>query len=310
MIDIIFPEVEGYLKEITEFDINAVQLSSGKFACHKKELQLPKLIIGNRYVNTSMQYHFVLKEDCFYIVIPRGNEGISINGYNMGLNQPVVFTLGQEVFSRVSNDSYNFHIVIPTAELIKYVDEQSIEQLKKAVAQLSFGQRLFNQYENSQNHLCSLIDILLNRSAVLSYQAVLDAQETIIELLCKLLTLNPLLPQQNSISQTRKLAIVNRAVNHLHSSDAMNITTPELAAISFCCIRSLEYAFKSVLQMTPKQYLIKRRLNLIHSALKKDGKMSVSEIMENFGVVNQGRFAQNYFKLYNEYPHQTQSKVS
>ena len=90
MIDIIFPEVEDYLKKITEFDISAVQLSSGKFVCRKKELQLPKLIIGNRYVSTSMQYHTILKQDCFYVVIPKGNAGITINGHEMELNQPVV----------------------------------------------------------------------------------------------------------------------------------------------------------------------------------------------------------------------------
>ena len=88
------------------------------------------------------------------------------------------------------------------------------------------------------------------------------------------------------------------------------MTIPDLAEASFCCARSLEYAFKSILSMPPKQYLIKRRLQLIHTILKNPNSMSISEIIEKFGVVNQGRFAKDYFKFYKEYPHKTRGKIS
>jgi len=307
--DTTFSSIDDYLKKITEFDIHAMQLSSGKFFCRKTELQLPKLVISSRYVSTSMQYHTTLKQDCFYIVIPRGNMNIAVNGYKTKLNQPLVFTFGQEIFACIPENSRNFHITIPTIELAKYFDEENIAQLKLATAQQNLGQQVFFLSENSQSHLCSLMEILLNRNQLLSYQAVLDAQETIIELLCKLLTLTSPLLKKNNTSQTTKLAIVKRALGHLHKNTAINISVPELADVSFCCLRSLEYAFKSVLSITPKKYLIKRRLHLINTALKTESNLSVSDIIKNFGVVNQGRFAQDYLKLYQEYPHQTRYRI-
>jgi len=310
MKDIIHLKIEDYLKNIAEYDIDATQLSPGKFLCCQKELQLPKLVIGYRFVSTSLLLHSTLKQDCFYIIIPKGNIGMSVNGQKIALNQPLIFTLEQEILSSIPDNSYNLYIIIPTAELVKYFGKETIEQFKKATTQQNRAKKTSEQSENNQTNLCSLIEALLKGSELLSYQAILETQETIIELLCDLLTLNSPLPQKNNISQTRRLAIVNRALSHIHKSNTINITSPDLAGVSFCCLRSLEYAFKSVLNMTPKRYLIKRRLQLVHLALKNEKKLLINDIFKGFGITNQGRFAQDYFKFYNEYPHQTRDRIS
>jgi AraC family ethanolamine operon transcriptional activator len=307
MKDLIHFEIEDYLKNMAEFDMEVTQLSPGKFVCCQKELTLPKLIIGYRFVNTSLLHHSCLKQDCFYIIIPKGNSGMSVNGQKILLNQPLIYTLEQEVISCIPDNSYNLYIIIPTAELAKYFDKDKIEKFKKSSTQQSSAKKIFLQSESNQNNLCSLIEALLKRSELLSNQAVLDNQETIIELLCDFLILNLPLPQKNNISQKSRLAIVNRALKHIHKSITINITSPYLAEVSFCSLRSLEYAFKSVLNMRPKQYLIKRRLQLINSTLKSNRKVLISDTMKNFGILNQGRFAQDYFKFYNEYPHQTRN---
>jgi hypothetical protein len=36
---------------------------------------------------------------------------------------------------------------------------------------------------------------------------------------------------------------------------------------------------------------------------------NISDTMKNFGILNQGRFAQDYFKFYNVYPHQTRNVI-
>jgi AraC-like DNA-binding protein len=309
MIDIIYSSIEDYLKKATELGMYATQLSSGKFLCCQKELKLPKLIIGNRYVSTSLLYQFTLKQDCFYIAIPKGNAGMLVNGQQIELNQLLVFTVEQEMLISIPQHYCSHYIIIPTVKLAKYFDEGDIALFKNATRQQIIGNNVCIQSENNQKHLCSLIETLLTESKVLSYQGVLDTQETIIELLCKLLAFSLPLAQQNNISRTRSLAIVNRALSHIHKNDAINITSPELADISFCSLRNLEYAFKSVLRITPKQYLIKRRLQLIHLALKSGRNLIISKVIKNFGIANEGRFAQDYFKFYNEYPHQTRDGI-
>ena len=309
MNKVTFPSVEEHLNGLKLFDMHAMQLSSGKFLCQQRELQLPKLILGDRFISTAVQYHSVLQQDCFYILIPRHNDDISVNGRKVCLNQPLIFTENQEMLVQVPDNYYAFYIIITTDELTKYFNKEDIEQLKNIISQQNFIKNTFTLPENNQKHLCSLIENLLNKSEFLSFQAVLESQESIIESLCKLLTLSSMLPKINNINMPTRLAIVNRALKYIHKSSHLNMTISELAEVSYCCVRSLEYAFKSILSMTPKQYLIKRRFQLIHSTLKKKSKTSISEVFDSFGVVNQGRFAQDYLNFYDEYPHQTHGKA-
>ena len=308
MVDTIYSCVEDYLKKSKEFDKVGTQMSPGHFLCYQRELQLPKLIVGKRYVTTSLLYQSTLQQDCFYIVIPKINGGMLVNGQKIALSQPLVFTSKQESLIHLPENACNLYIIIPTVELTKYFDEEKIEMFKHIISQCNIHKKALIQSDSDQKCLSSLIDNLLQENTLLSYQEILDGEATIMELICNLFTSNLFLPRMNKISNSTKLAIVNRALNHVHKNSAITITSPELAEISFCCLRNLEYAFKSVLNISPKQYLIKRRFQLIHSTLKSEGTFPVSEIIKSFGIVNQARFINDYFKFYKEYPQQTRDK--
>ena len=305
----VFSEVGDYLNAISAFDVSGTQLSSGKFSCHQKEVQLPKLTIGHHCINTSMQYHATLKLDCFYIIIPRGDNGIKINGHEIKYNIPIVFIPGQETIFVFYANTFDYHITIPKAELVKCFDGINIELLKIMFSNQKFDSPMLAHTKGYQSRICSLIEFLLNQSKTLNYQAVLDVQEKILELLHKLLTADSMLLETDNTNNKTKLAIVNRSLNYLNTNNTINITTLELAKVSFCCLRNLEYAFKSVIGITPKQYLIKRRFQLINLSLKYDKTISINQTLNNFGVLNQGRFAQDYFKFYNEYPCQTRNQA-
>lgn len=310
MNKITYQSVEDHLNGLQEFNIHAIQLNPGKFLCEQRELQLPKLILGDRFVSTTLQYDSTLQQDCFYILIPRQCEGMHVNGRKILLNQSLIFTKHQNMFVRVPNNFHAYYIIIKTDELTKYFGEENVEKLKDVIWQQNFVKSVFHQPEYNQVHLCLLIENLLNKNKCLSYQAVLDIQEAIIESLYRLLIVGTSLTKIEVINTPSKIAIVNRAIKYIYENNVLNITTPELAKVSCCCIRNLEYAFKSILDISPKQYLIKRRLQLINTALKIESNISITDIMNKFGIVNQGRFAQDYFKFYAEYPHQTHSKRS
>lgn len=310
MIDIIFPSIDDYLNEFTGFDVDATQISAGNFLCRQRRFYLPKFVLGDRFISTALQYQATLQKDYFYIVIPKNNVGMYMNGKETNFNLPLLFTENQEMLIRTPSNSINFHILISTPEISKYFDQETIEQLKKITFLQNTGKSIFTQSESNQTYLCTLIENLLDQSELLNHQEILDIQERILKSLCKLLKLAPEFKKIKHISRPTRLAIVNRALNFIHKNDSLNMTVPEVAKVSFCCSRSLEYAFKSILSMTPKQYLIKRRLQLIHSILKKQDNTPINEIVEKFGIVNQGRFAQDYLKFYKEYPHETRARIS
>lgn len=304
-----YPCVEDHLNGLKGFDMHAMQLSSGRFYCQQRDLQLSKIVIGDRFISTSVQYHSILKQDCIYILIPMRNNDILVNGKKIHLNQPLFFTTSQEMLVRVPENYYAYYVIISTAELIKYFDEESINHLKKIIWQQNFTKQTFPSPISTLEHLNILIDRLLSYKAYLSSQVILDFQEDIIETICEMFILCSKFPKVNKINMPSRLAIVDRALKFIHKDDSLNITIPELANVSFTCVRSLEYAFKSILDISPKQYLIKRRFQLVHCMIKNQSNSSIADIINKFGIVNQGRFAQDYFKFYKEYPNQTRKKL-
>lgn len=305
MNKVTYQSVEDHLNGLKEFAIHALQLHPGKFLCHQRELKLPKLVIGDRFVSTALLYDSNLQQDYFYILIPKQYKGVYVNGKKTPINQSIIFIKNQEMLVRVPDEFYAFYIIITTEELTNYFDKDNIAQLKKVIWQQNFIKSAFHQPEYNQMHLCSLIENLLNKNNNLSYQAVLNIQEAIIESLYRLLTVSTPLTNTKVINTPSKLVIVNRALKHIHESNDFTMTTPELAKASYCCVRSLEYAFKSILSISPKQYLIKRRLQLVNKALTEQSSASITDIMHTLGIINQGRFAQDYFKFYSEYPNET-----
>ena len=71
--------------------------------------------------------------------------------------------------------------------------------------------------------------------------------------------------------------------------------------------RQLEYAFRTVFDQSPRDYLQTLRLNAIHRTLRRSerGGSSVMHIALDHGVTHLGRFAANYRALFGEKPSET-----
>lgn len=312
MTNLEFYSIDEYRKGLINMEVYATQLSSGLFSCAQRQFQLPKIVIGDQLINTSMQFHAEITQDCFYIVIPRkGVDGVSVNGQNLLIDQPLVFKQYQEMLVRLPKHyPKHYVIVISSEELGRYYGNDNINILKERLEYQYFDKPAFSNDMNTLVKLSMIIDSLLIKGGILNYQAVMDAQETIIHLLCDFLTLSSTNFSISNIKKTRQLEIVNRALNYMNKTNNLKLTIPELAKVSFCCVRSLEYSFKQIIGMTPKQYIITCRLQDIHTTLKVDKTKTIAELTNRHGIVNHGRFAQDYFKFFNEYPNDTKNQFN
>jgi AraC family ethanolamine operon transcriptional activator len=74
--------------------------------------------------------------------------------------------------------------------------------------------------------------------------------------------------------------------------------------------RTLEYAFKQAMGLTPGKYLGVLRLNGAHHALSgaQRGEHTVTEIALNWGFTHMGRFSAYYSALFGETPSMTLAK--
>ena len=100
--------------------------------------------------------------------------------------------------------------------------------------------------------------------------------------------------------------MVHRAVLHVHQS--RNATSawemPQSVGVSQ---KTLELAFREVMDMTPGKYLMLTRLNGAHHALAYADRASatVMDIAMGFGFTHMGRFAKAYKELFGELPSDT-----
>jgi transcriptional regulator GlxA family with amidase domain len=89
------------------------------------------------------------------------------------------------------------------------------------------------------------------------------------------------------------------------------VTVQELAVAVRVSQRTLEYAFRDVMETTPASYLRMHRLNAVHRDLVKTGpgEATVSAIAQKWGFNHPGRFSLAHRQLFGEVPSRTLSRA-
>ena len=78
-----------------------------------------------------------------------------------------------------------------------------------------------------------------------------------------------------------------------HVTDLRSIA--EIAGCVGVTPRTLQNGFRQVFNMTPAEYVRDIRIQALHEALlRADPTQSVTEVMQNMGIVNFGRYAHYY----------------
>jgi len=108
------------------------------------------------------------------------------------------------------------------------------------------------------------------------------------------------------VTRCQRRQILHRAINFSKNLNKP-ITVPELAAASGMSQRSLELAFHESLGISPRQYLHRHRLNGVYSELlvSDAGSAMVTDVAEQWGFTELGRFAGYYKQLFGESPSMT-----
>jgi AraC-like DNA-binding protein len=95
-----------------------------------------------------------------------------------------------------------------------------------------------------------------------------------------------------------------RAYMHDHLSDLRSVA--EIASAVGITPRSLQNGFRRVFNMTPAEYLRDIRIQALHeSLLRADPGRSVTELMQDVGILNFGRYAQYYRRKMGVAPSET-----
>mgnify|MGYP001826997744 CR=1 FL=1 len=122
-------------------------------------------------------------------------------------------------------------------------------------------------------------------------------------------TLDSVDPSMAPAPTVRLHAIYRRAIASIESDDDPMLTVVELAARLGVSTRTMRYAFRYALGISPYQYMLRRRLTLVREALLDPSRpeRTVLDLLLAHGITHQGEFAGQYRRLFGETPSQTRT---
>lgn len=101
-----------------------------------------------------------------------------------------------------------------------------------------------------------------------------------------------------------------RAIDFMREGATVNPTMTELCRVAGTSERTLQYAFKDVFDVSPQEFMTRRRLHSVKRALLSVEPSSafVGDVAMEHGFFELGRFAGKYLRYFGELPSETISK--
>lgn len=137
----------------------------------------------------------------------------------------------------------------------------------------------------------------------------IEEQELERQILDTIITLLTCLDADDEINSGNRQRIVFTALKHVAKNADRKVSTRELAEVSHCSIRTLQYAFRKTLGISPKSYGDRYRLALFREALMRPEmddcrNQKIHQLGQEFGFSHAGNLAKTYRELYGRLPSQ------
>jgi len=122
--------------------------------------------------------------------------------------------------------------------------------------------------------------------------------------LLRLLATNP--QRESSLVDGFKARAARRARDYIDAHASESPTIQEVSRTAGVSWRSLDYAFRELFGVTPKQYLQATRLDGVHKDLRRRGPdVKIADIANAWGFWHMGQFAKDFKRQFGELPSAT-----
>lgn len=278
------------------------QLSKGSFGSRIRAAELPGLIAYHNQWDCAAQIQGASPAGWLMIggIVNPDDAVVNWCGQPRDRHRFAATGDNQEIQFSVESRANNIVLLIAPDTLESTVGAEAVEQLS-STKHLDFGPPGSRLIDTVMDVLarCERKPQLLDRPAIVAStkSRLLRAVEACFT------ELGPVLPDQ---SMSRRGEVVYRAIQHVEESQVAT-SAWEMAQAAGVSQKTLEVAFREVMDMTPGKYLVIRRLNAARRALVSAdrAKASVTDVALEYGFTHLGRFAKNYRQLFGEAPSKT-----
>ena len=112
-------------------------------------------------------------------------------------------------------------------------------------------------------------------------------------------------PKRSTLSSSTRNRLCRRAVDFIDANALDSVTIADVCRASGTSLSTLERAFRDQFGITPKRYVINRRLMGVRRELRSGCQSAVFEAANYWGFWHMGQFARDYKRLFGELPSQT-----
>lgn len=140
--------------------------------------------------------------------------------------------------------------------------------------------------------------------------ALATVHELIMQQLpCAILQMGAPPPGGKSVPARNRERALQRALNHIEQHPTEALTVEALCVIAATSLSTLERAFRERFSISPKRYILVRRLNHVHDALlnNRDNR-SINAVASEWDFWHMGQFASDYKLLFGYLPSETGSQ--
>lgn len=290
------------------WDIVVTPLSRGQYNHFVAFLASPGLLLYREAVSTRVRVNGTLPPGIVALTVPL-HCGAETRYWAAPLHERgLPITMPGGVHADFSAGQEHLILLVDIALFRQSVPEELSEAIERAACQhvvcassdaiCQLGRALNAVLESSRGHVAALDHPC----------AVQSMQQNVLAAFCRSLTLPLSRPRHPGPTMRRRG--LEKAAEYLRSADAAFVTVGDLCAAASVSERTLEYAFREELGVSPRRFL---HLQRYHTArrdlLAADCRgATVQTIAQSHGFYQLGRFAIGYKALFGESPSHTLMK--
>ena len=289
------------------WDVRVNQLSPGSFHSKLQVLRSPDLMLHEQHwqrsvevIGTTSKYTIMIGASLSWRKERHEWCGINLDNRHFACAAP-----GTAIDFKSPRDGRHIVMQVKPEVLVNALGQEAVDQL--------LGKRYIKFKAVDGQRLTALMAGVIrkyaNNTQLVEDQYYFRSQKSLL-----LKTLGDCIANAGqvvgSVPGSRRKTAVRHAIKYVESRDEP-VTALELAVAVGVSQRTLEYAFREKLDMTPAAYLRIYRLNAAHrELLAADPNVStVTSITLRWGFTHPGRFSSMHRKMFNETPSEALRKV-
>jgi AraC family ethanolamine operon transcriptional activator len=301
-----FDDFEACASALQSWEIEAFQLDRGPFTAELVQARSPAALVSEITFGRALHQRGEPPRGMRTLGVPADSmQRIFFRNHWVESNQLMFFPGGSEMDSVSVPGFHVFSVSFPEDLLSKASQELGGNDFEgllagREVVDCSPGLMQSVRHQISEFVESAGREGVRGQSESVTRDRGRDLLERVIEILIR--DGDPRLPES---SRTRELA-VRRSLELIDASAREPLSVADLCRAAGCSRRTLEYSFQERFGLSPKAYLLARRLEGVRTELREDHDApSVTRIANRWGFDHLSRFAAFYRRQFGELPSET-----